>query len=176
MLHHAAVEHGQAVGHRKRFLLVVGDKNGGDAQTALQRQQLGPHLHTQALVEVGQGLVKQQHLRLDHDGARQRHTLLLATRKLAGSALSLFAQAHHVEHRSHLGFDGGFVQTAFDQTKGHVVPHAQVRPQRVALKHHADVALPRWQGADVLAVHQHAALLGLRKTSHHAQQGAFARA
>jgi hypothetical protein len=76
---------------------------------------------------------------------------------------------------AHLALQGGLVDLAFHQAKSHVVPHRHVRPQRVALEHHADVALPRGQGADVLAVDQHLAVLVAVEASNQAQQGALAR-
>jgi hypothetical protein len=69
---------------------------------ALHVQQFLAHLHAQRLVQVGQRLVQQQHLRLDDHGARQRHALLLAARQLVGPALRVVGQAHHVERRAHL--------------------------------------------------------------------------
>ena len=35
LLDDAAIEHGNPVGNRQRFFLVVGDKDGGDAELAL---------------------------------------------------------------------------------------------------------------------------------------------
>ena len=76
------VEDADAVAHRQRLVLVVGDEEEGDAQLALQRLQLGLHLLAQLQVERAQRLVEQQHLRLVDQRARQRHALALAARQL----------------------------------------------------------------------------------------------
>ena len=72
------VDHRDAVGERQRLGLVVRDVDGGDADLALQPLELAAHLVAQLRVEIGQRLVEQQQPRLVHDGARERHALLLA--------------------------------------------------------------------------------------------------
>ena len=59
----------------------------GDAEPLLQLLQLELHLLAQLAVERAQRLVAQQHARLDHERAGERHALLLAARELAGPAL-----------------------------------------------------------------------------------------
>ena len=151
------------------------DEDGGDGQAPLQREQVAAHLHAQALVEVGQRLVEQQQPWLDDQGARQRDALLLATRELAGAAARMFAQAHHVEHGADLAARCRFVHASLDQAEGHVVPHAQVRPQRIALEDHPDAALPRRQAADVDTIDQHLPALLAHEAGDDAQQRALAR-
>ena len=58
-------EDGQAVAHRKRLLLVVGNVNEGDADLALDRAQLVLHLLAQLEVECSERLVQQQHAGAD---------------------------------------------------------------------------------------------------------------
>ena len=82
LLDAALVHHHDAVGRHHRLGLVVRDVDGGDLELVVQAADLEAHLLAQVGVEVGQRLVEQQHLRLDHDGARQRHALLLAARQL----------------------------------------------------------------------------------------------
>ena len=50
---------------------------------------LGAHLEAQLGVQVGERLVHQHQRRLDHDGARDRHALLLSAGKLAGQLVGL---------------------------------------------------------------------------------------
>ena len=75
----AAVAHdADAVGHRQRLLLVMGDQHEGDADIALQVLQLDLHVAAQLAVESGERLVEQQHLRPVDQGAGKRDALLLA--------------------------------------------------------------------------------------------------
>ena len=74
--------HGEPVGQAQRLALVMGHEHGGDAELALDLLHLDLHRGAQILVERGERLVEQQHLRTDHQSARQRHALLLAARQL----------------------------------------------------------------------------------------------
>ena len=87
LLDAAVVHHHDAVGGDHRLGLVVRDVDRGVAELVVQAADLEAHLLAQVGVEVGQRLVEQQHLRLDHQRARQRHALLLAAGQLAGIAL-----------------------------------------------------------------------------------------
>ena len=79
----APVVHDDAVvGERHRLFLVVGDMDEGGADALLDRLQLVLHLPSQLQVERAERLVEQQHRRLDHQRARQRHALPLAAGKL----------------------------------------------------------------------------------------------
>jgi hypothetical protein len=75
--------------------------------------------------------------------ARQRHALLLAARQLLRRCAGQMAQPHLVQRGGHAGGGGGRVDLAHLQRKGHVLRHRHVREQRVALEHHAHVALVR---------------------------------
>jgi len=55
------IHHPDAVGHRHRLLLVVGDDHEGHAEPALQLHQFELGAFTQFLVERGQRLIEQQH-------------------------------------------------------------------------------------------------------------------
>ena len=87
LLQPAAVDNRDLVGQRQRLGLVVGDIDEGDAGAALQALQLPAHLLAELGVEIGQRLVEQQDLRLDHEAAGQRHALLLAAGQLVRIAL-----------------------------------------------------------------------------------------
>src|SRR5260370_27079915 len=58
------------------------DMDEGDPKLALQSFQFCAHAQPQEWVERGKRLVEQQDLRRGNQGSRQRHALLLATRKL----------------------------------------------------------------------------------------------
>ena len=64
LLQEAVLEHRDAVTHGEGLGLVVRDVDGGDAEAALQRRDLGAGLHAQLGVEVRQRLVHEEHLGL----------------------------------------------------------------------------------------------------------------
>ena len=70
------------IGERHRLLLVVRDMHEGGADALLQRLQLVLHLPAQFQVERAERLVEQQHRRLDHQRAGERHPLPLSAGKL----------------------------------------------------------------------------------------------
>jgi hypothetical protein len=120
--------------------LVVGDVHGGDAEPLVDLGDLEAHLLAQQRVEVGQRLVEQQDVGLEHDRTREGHALLLAARELARVAVAEAFQLDHAEHRTHfLGDDGGG-KLPHLETEGQVLVDRHVRPERVVLEHEADAA------------------------------------
>ena len=99
LLDAAVVEHGEAVAHRQRLLLVVGDEDEGDPDLALDPLELELHLLAQLEVERAERLVEQQHLRLVDDRARQRDPLALAAGELERLAVAEAGEADHLERR-----------------------------------------------------------------------------
>ncbi len=89
----AGIHDDDAVGDGQGFLLVVGDVDHGQAQRLLEGADLLAHVAAQLGVQVGQRLVEQQHLRLQHDGAGHRHALLLAAGEFAGQARLVAGEA-----------------------------------------------------------------------------------
>ena len=81
LLQLALADHRDAVAHRHRLGLVVRDVDGGDAEVVLDPRDLGAHLHAELRVEVRQGLVHQERLRVAHDGPSHRDALALASRE-----------------------------------------------------------------------------------------------
>ena len=73
----AAVHHCDAVRHGHGFYLVVCHINGGDAEVFLQVFNLAAHSQTKARIQIGQGLVKEQHIRFLDQSAPQGDPLLL---------------------------------------------------------------------------------------------------
>ena len=84
----AVDHHHDAVGQRQRLLLVVRHVDRGAAEHGVDAADLGPHLQPQLGIQVGQRLVHQHQRRLHHDGARDRHALLLAAGQLAGQLVA----------------------------------------------------------------------------------------
>src|SRR5262249_40436492 len=67
----AAIEHGDAVAHGERFLLVVRDIEEGRADPPMQVFELRLHVAADLLVKRGERLVEQQHVWLQYESARQ---------------------------------------------------------------------------------------------------------
>ena len=69
--------HADAVRHRERFTLVVGDEERGDAEPALQPLEFDLHLVAKLRVEIGERLVEQQHAGMRRECTRDGDPLLL---------------------------------------------------------------------------------------------------
>jgi hypothetical protein len=140
LLDPTVVHDGDPIGHAERFVLVVGDEDDRDAELSLEQSHLDPHLLAELGVQVAERLVEQQHVRLVDQRPRQRHSLLLTTRQQRRRSLSIVLHADQFEHPRDLLVDGCSWNVADRQWVGHVVEHGHVRPDGVALKHHAHVA------------------------------------
>ena len=97
LLDAAGAHHGDAVGDRQRLLLVVRHVEHRDAEQLLQAADLAAHLDAQLGVEIGERLVEQQHMRLDHDGARDRDALQLAAGELMRPALAVAVELDQLQ-------------------------------------------------------------------------------
>ena len=88
-------------------------------------------------------LVEQQQLRPVDDAARQRDALHLAARQRDHRPVGIFRQADQFQHLVDLAAGVGARDFAVLERIDHVLPHRHVRPHRVGLEHHAEVAQPR---------------------------------
>ena len=93
LLEHALVDDRDAVAHRHRLDLVVGDVDDRRLEPALQLDELGAGLHPQLGVEVRQRLVHQERLRPPHDRPGERDPLALPARELRGLAVEQVLEA-----------------------------------------------------------------------------------
>ena len=142
--------HRDAVGERQRLLLVVGHVDRRDAELALQLADLRAHLHAELGVEVGQRLVEQQDVGV-RARARAPARPAAAGRRRAGPEAALepgevrpcAARRSSRARRSRPRRAG-----AACSPKATFCAHGHVRPERVVLEHHADVALVRRQRVD----------------------------
>ena len=81
---------------RHRLDLIVGDVHHGGAETSLQLDDVGAHLHVQLRVEVRQRLVHQEHLRRTNDRSPHRDTLALAARQRLGEPFEVLGEAEQL--------------------------------------------------------------------------------
>jgi chemotaxis methyl-accepting protein methylase len=105
-----------------------------------------------------------------------RDTLALAAGQLARVAVEQLVQVQDARRVGQPFFGGGAIGAAQLQAEGHVLAHRHVRVQRIALKHHCDVAVLGLQVVDHLVGDQHVAAGDFFQASEHAQQRALAAA
>src|SRR5207253_11166436 len=153
---------------------------GRDLELVVQAPDLVAHLLAQVGVEVAEWLVEQQDVGLHHDGAGQRHALLLAARELGRVAVAQVTHAHHVEDAVDLVADLSTRQAADLEAEADVLGHRHVGPDRVRLEDHRHAALLRGQRApgrgDRAPVQLDGALARVEKAGDHAQGGGLAAA
>ena len=141
LLEPALAQHRDAVAHRHRLDLVVGDVDGRGADLALDARDLRPHLHAQPRVEVRQRLVHQERLRLAHHRPAHRDPLPLAAGELARLAVQQLLEPEHAGDVAHPAVALGARHLAHAQPEADVVAHGHVRVERVVLEDHRDVAV-----------------------------------
>ena len=90
-----AVEHGEAVAHRQRLLLIVRHEHERDSDFPLDPLELELHLLAELQVERPEWLVQQEHLGLVDDRPGERDALPLPARELARLAGPVFGKPHH---------------------------------------------------------------------------------
>ena len=88
-------------------------------------------------------LVEQQQLRPVDDAARQRDALHLAARQGDHRAVGIFRQADQFERLIDLASRLAAREFAVLERIDHVLPHRHMRPHRVGLEHHAELAQAR---------------------------------
>ena len=79
LLQAAFLEDADLIAHRERFFLIMGDQDRTGAACLEYVAHLMAKLAAQLTVEVGEGFIQQQQLRLRRQGAGEGDTLLLTT-------------------------------------------------------------------------------------------------
>ena len=115
-------------------------------------------------VERAEGLVEQQHLGLDGQGARQCDALPLAAGELRRIAIGQPVELHEAEQLHDPALDLGIGRTLLArldaQAEGDILEHRHVAEQRVVLEDETDIALAGVQvgrfgaGEEDLALHR----------------------
>ena len=176
LLDHPQVHDGDPVGNRHGLLLVMGHIDGGDPHVVLDLLDDRPHLHPQLGVQVGQGFVHQQHVRLNHQGPGQGDPLLLSAGQPVRHPVGVFVDMHQLHKPVRLLRDLRLGQLPLLQAEGHVVPHGKMGKDGVVLEHHADIPPGGIQIVDPLVVEIDAAALDAVEAGDHPQQRRLAAA
>ena len=176
LLDGAVLHDDNRVGHGQRFLLVMGDEDERNAQPLLHGFQFQLHFLAKLQVKRAQRLVQQENLRLVDQTARNRHALLLATRKRVHMALFVPLQVHQLQHLP--DFFGNLLlrQLLQLQSEGDVVVHVQVREERVFLEDRVDAALVGRQRGNILPAEEHLPLRRRLESADDAQRRRLAAA
>ncbi len=171
MLEHAVAHDRDPMPHRHRLDLIVGDVDSRGLEPALQLDQLGPGLDPQLCVEIRKRLVHEKRLRLADDRARERDALALPTRQLCRLAVEQLRQPEGVGcvGDKALTFRGRGLATL--QRELDVPRDRHVWVQRIALEHHRDVAILRFDMRDVDVTDADLTLARVFQARDHAQRG-----
>ncbi len=171
LLDEAAVQHPERVGEGHRLDLVVGDVERRGAEPVVQATDVDAHLGAEGGVQVGERLVEQVHVRAAHDRAAHGDALALAAGELLREPIEQLLEAEHVARLADPLLDLRGRRAPQREPEGQVVPHRQVRVERVALEHHGDVAIARGRARDVFALDEDLPLVGLLEARDQAEQG-----
>ncbi len=136
------MQHHHAVGQHDRLVQVVGDQHHRHVEDAAQFGDFAVETLARRLVDGGEGLVEQQHLRLACQRARHRHALLLAAGQLRRPTHLEPRQVHQIEQDPRPAIAVG--RRHMPHRRHDVPERGHVRKQRIALEHHADGASMRW--------------------------------
>ena len=98
LLEHAVFNEADLGGQGHGLHLVVGDIDEGRTGLHVEALELIAHLQAQLGVQIGQGLIHEQHRRLRGQGAGDGHPLLLAAGELCGVAVHKHADLHDAGH------------------------------------------------------------------------------
>src|SRR5438876_1888330 len=135
-----------AVRHRQRFLLVVRDVDEHQPELALEVAKLDAHPQLQQPVEVSERLVEKQRLRLRHENARERDTLLLSPGECARLAVGELLEADHSERVERLLAALLLRHPVHLEAELDVVEDAAMREEREVLEDRAGRPLVRGKG------------------------------
>ena len=163
-----------AQGHGLGLVMGDVDKRGVDALPQLD--DLGPHLVAELGVQVGQGLVHQEHGGVPDDGPADGHTLPLAAGQSLGLAVQILGDIQNFGGLTDLLVDLVLGQLLQLQGEGHVFIHGHVGIQGIALEHHGDVPVLGLHVVHQLAADGQLAAGDVLQTGDHPQGGGLAAA
>ncbi len=159
----------------------MGHQDQGGVKIAVEREQQVGDAIAGLAIEVAGRFIGEQHPRPAAEGARQRHTLLLAAGQLRRQVIEPFAQSQLFQQLHRLLAALPVALAAQQRRQLHVFQRVQRRHQHERLKHEADVpgaqrgAAFFVQRGQRLAQQAHLALAAVIQPGQNAQQGRFPR-
>ncbi len=93
----AFVEHDDAIGELHRLILIMRDENRRQSRLLMNVAQPAAQILAHARVKRAEGLVEQQHARLDGERARERDALALAAGELRRIAAAKSVELHELQ-------------------------------------------------------------------------------
>src|SRR5579871_2001495 len=172
----ACLHHSDAVTQSNRLDLVMGDVNCGYAGAVMQLAKFGARRRADLGVERAERLVEDEKRRLAYHCACQRHLLFFAAREPCRATMEESLNPEDFRRPADQRFPFALRHSARLQREGDIVRDGHVGIKRVALKHHGDVARPRRQRGDDLAVEHDISRRRLFQAGNHAHQGGLAAA
>ncbi len=174
--HHRVAHHHDPISQGHRLFLIVRDVDRRRFQLAVEPLDLGTGLDAELRIEIRERFVKQKHGRLADDRPAQRDALSLAAGECFGFAFQQAFQSQQVGRPLDSLGNFGLGRLPHFQREGHVLPNRHVRIERVVLKHHRDVAVPRVHVVDHAVANPQCALRDRLQPGDHSQRRALATA
>src|SRR6185436_8601621 len=176
LLDAAAVHDRDAIAHRERFLLVVRHEDERDAEIPLEVLELHLDFFAELLIERSEGLVEEQHLRLESQRPGEGDPLALTAGELVRLAL---LEPRELDETEGLPDATGLrrtVELSVAQAEGDVLFDGEVREQGVVLEDHVHGPQIGRRPGHVLAVDADAAGARQLEATDHPQQRRLAAA
>ncbi|MNP08456.1 hypothetical protein D3C76_1005250 [compost metagenome] len=175
----AVLQDGHAVAQVADHFHLVGDEDDGQAQALVDIAQQRKNGAGALRVERRGGFVAQQNVRLQHQGPRDSHTLLLPARQLRWVGIGPVGQPYQLQQL--LGAACAFVgrHAGHLHRQRHVFSDRATGQQVEVLEDHRDLAPQLAQsngaeGGNVLAIDQHLPVTGRFQPVDQPQQGGLA--
>ena len=139
LLYHSVLHDYDAVSQGHGLGLVVGNIDEGGIYALAKLDYLRTHLVSELCIQVGEGLIHEQHLGLTDYSTAYGHTLALASGKGLGLSLQILRDAKYL--RSLIHPPVYLLSAHLSELKGkfHIAPYGHVGIEGIALEYHGNV-------------------------------------
>ena len=140
----------------------------------MQLGDLDAHLDPQGGIQVGQGFIEQEHLRLLYDGTADGHPLALTAGEGLGLSVQQGFETQDLGGTHYPLVDILLVHLLELEAEGHVLVDVHVGVEGVGLEHHAHVAFHRRHVVHVTTAYGQLTAGDVLQPCDHPQQSGFA--